>query len=284
MSRRIDAHQHFWRLDRGDYRWLTPALAPLYRDFLPRDLAPKLRAHAIDATILVQAADSLAESQFLLALAEANTFIAGVVVWVDLEARDAVDHLNALARHPKCVGVRPMIQDIADDAWMLKAECDDALRAVAQLGLTFDALVKPRHLPYLIRLAERHPDMKLVVDHGAKPAVAAGRNGSEFAKWRANLKELAQSPRVHCKLSGLVTEAGPEWTTEDLEPFVEVLWETFGGERLMWGSDWPVVELAGGYDVWWSAAHRLLGSLTVEQRDAVFGGNAATTYGLPGSN
>lgn len=280
MSLRIDAHQHFWSLARGDYRWLGPELRPLYRDFGPCDLAPYLAAHGIDATVLVQAADTVAETEFLLEIASARRFVAGVVGWVDFEAADAPDVLARLAQSEKLVGVRPMIQDLADERWMLRAQFAPVFRALIQLDLAFDALVKPQHLKHLAQLLEQHPELRVVIDHGAKPDVAAGRDWRGFAAWRSNLRALAAHPGVHCKLSGLVTEAAPGWTLDDLRPFSDELFAAFSAQRLMWGSDWPVVELAGGYDRWMHAARALGANLHPAEQLALFGASAAAFYGL----
>ncbi|MCY3002631.1 MAG: amidohydrolase family protein, partial [Planctomycetota bacterium] len=161
MTPRIDAHQHFWKLERGDYRWLGPELAPLYRDFGPQDLAPLRARHRIDGSVAVQAADTVAETEFLLGLAERDASVLGVVGWVDLEAHDAPDTLARLAQHPKLVGIRPMLQDLPDERWILRESVAPALRALAELDLAFDALVKPRHLPHLVTLVERHPDLSI---------------------------------------------------------------------------------------------------------------------------
>lgn len=282
MSVRIDAHQHFWELARGDYRWLTPASKGLYRDFGPADLLPRLHVGGIDRTVLVQAADSVAETEYLLALAARHELVAGVVGWVDLEAPDACDVLTRLARHDKLVGVRPMLQDLADDEWLLRPALAPALRALVELDLRFDALVLPRHLRHLRTFVERHPELAVVVDHGAKPRIAdGGRAWSGFAAWRAELSALSAFPNVSVKLSGLATEAQPDWHAADLRPFVEVLLDSFGPARCMWGSDWPVVELAGGYERWWDATDVILRALDSRERDAVFGGNAQRFYGLP---
>ncbi len=172
---RIDAHQHFWRLSRGDYGWLTPTLAPIYRDFEVPDLAPHLAANRISGTVLVQAAPTEAETRFLLRLAaESAGLIGGVVGWVDFEAPDVRERLARLAANPLLCGVRPMIQDIADADWMLERRLDEAFRAIVDLDLRFDALVQPRHLRNLRRLLDRHPDLRAVVDHGAKPDIANG--------------------------------------------------------------------------------------------------------------
>jgi len=273
----IDAHQHFWKLARGDYGWLTPDLAPLYRDFLPGDLDPLRRAANIEASVLVQAAATSDETRFLLEIAEATPWVAGVVGWVDLEAPDAADQLAALAERPVLRGIRPMIQDIADPDWMLSPALDAPLRALPELGLRFDALVKPPHLANLARLLERHPGLRVVIDHGGKPDIRAG----VFQGWAEDMTRLARDTDCCCKLSGLVTEAAQDWTDEALRPYVDHLLERFGPERLVWGSDWPVVELAGGYAAWRAASLRLLRGLDASARAGVLGGNARRFYGLP---
>jgi len=280
VSPRIDAHQHFWKLARGDYRWLRPELAPLYRDFGPQDLAPLRARHGIDGSVLVQAADSIAETEFLLALAAEDATILGVVGWVDFEAPDAPDTLARLARNPKLVGVRPMLQDIPDVRWMLRDKLAPAFRALVELNLAFDALVQPPHLPHLVRLVECWPDLRVVVDHGAKPVISAGLRWPARAAWGADLRALAAHPRLCCKLSGLVTEASPDWSDADLAPFAHELVEIFTPQRTMWGSDWPVVDLAGGYSRWYESAHALFAGLHAGERRALFGATAAEFYGL----
>lgn len=277
---RIDAHQHFWRLSRGDYGWLTPTLAPIYRDFEVPELAPHLAANRISGTVLVQAAPTEAETRFLLRLAaESAGLIGGVVGWVDFEAPDVRERLARLAANPLLCGVRPMIQDIADADWMLERRLDEAFRAIVDLDLRFDALVQPRHLRNLRRLLDRHPDLRTVVDHGAKPAIANGAR----EPWAADISALARETQAWCKLSGLVTEAKPDWTVVDLAPYAAHLLDCFGPARLIWGSDWPVVNLAGGYERWWSATTSLLSGLEPRERDAILGGNAERFYGLQAS-
>jgi L-fuconolactonase len=270
----IDAHQHFWRLDRGDYGWLTPALAPIYRDFGPGDLRPLLIRHGIEKTMLVQAAPTLAETRYLLDLAGTTDFVAGVIGWVDFEARNAPDIIASLATDPTLVGVRPMVQDIPDDDWLMKSELAPTFEALVAHGVVFDALVLPRHLPRLISLIERHPNLAVVVDHGGKPPIRDGVR----EPWASDMAAIAANSRVVCKLSGLVTEAAPGWTTADLRPYVDHLIDVFGPRRLLWGSDWPVVNLAGGYERWRQATDRLLAPLASEERRAVLGENAARVY------
>lgn len=280
MSPRIDAHQHFWKLARGDYRWLGPELTPLYRDFGPADLAPLRARHGIDGSVLVQAADSVAETEYMLALAAQDPTILGVVGWVDFEAKDVADTLERLARNPKLVGVRPMLQDIPDVRWMLRDNLAPAFAALVELNLAFDALVKPPHLPHLVRLVDRHPDLRIVVDHGAKPTISAGERWPARAAWSADLRRLAAHPRLHCKLSGLVTEASRDWSESDLAPYAHELVEIFTPQRTMWGSDWPVVDLAGGYSRWYESAHAVFAGLHAGERRALFGATAAEFYGL----
>ena len=263
---RIDAHQHYWRLDRGDYGWLTPELAAIYRDFGPADLAPALKRNAIARTILVQAAPTLAETDYLLALAADNPTIAGVVGWCDFAAAAQVE---ALAHNRLLVGLRPMVQDIADDDWLLNADLDAAFRALELHNIVFDALVLPRHLSRLIVLADRYPALAIVVDHAAKPHLRERR----FEPWRSDMAALAKRPNVVCKFSGLASEMGAAWTLDDLAPVANHLLATFGEARLLWGSDWPVLELASSYDRWFEAAQKLVGS-----SDAIFGANARRVY------
>jgi L-fuconolactonase len=273
----IDAHQHFWRVDRGDYGWLTPAEHPaICRDFGPDDLRPLMAAAGVTCTVLVQAAPTDAETQFLLDLARATPFVAGVVGWADLAAHDAPARVEALAGDPKLLGLRPMLQDLGDDAWILRPGVGPALDAMEQLGLRFDALVKPRHLSHLARLIEARPDLRVVIDHGAKPDIAAG----ELGGWAEEMRAIGRGSATCCKLSGLVTEAKADWTVEDLRPYVDVLLDAFGPARLMWGSDWPVVNEAGGYLGWRAAAETLTAQLPAEDRALIFGGAAAAFYGI----
>jgi L-fuconolactonase len=270
----IDAHQHFWRLDRGDYGWLTPALGAIHRDFGPDDLAPLLARHGIASTILVQAAPTLAETHWLLELAHRTPFVAGVVGWVDFDAGDAPDAIDALARDRKLVGVRPMVQDIADDDWLARPSHAPVFEAMIAHDLALDALVLPRHLPRLAHVIERHPALRVVVDHAAKPRI----RDRVVEPWRRDLAVVAAHPAVTCKLSGLLTEAGPSDDAAELAPWIDALLGLFGAGRLVWGSDWPVVNLAGGYDRWRAISIAALRALDAGERDAVLGANAKTVY------
>ncbi len=272
----IDSHQHFWRLDRGDYTWLTSGLAVIYRDFGPGDLAPILTRHGIEGTVLVQAAATVAETEYMLQLAGGCGFVRGVVGWVDFESPHAAAEMERLARNPKLKGLRPMIQDISDPAWMLRPALRPAFAALQRCGLRFDALLKPQHLAPFARFLDLYPDLPIVIDHGAKPAIALRR----FQEWAAAMRAIAQDQRLCCKISGLVTEAGPDWRLEDLYPYLDLLVESFGPERLMWGSDWPVVDLAGGYGRWREASLEYLARLNPAEQGAILGGTAVRFYGL----
>jgi len=274
-STRVDSHQHFWRLDRGDYGWLTPSLAPIYRDYLPEHLAPQLAQAGVGSTILVQAAATVEETRFMLELARENPFIAGVVGWVDFESGDVVETMASLAANPGLVGLRPMIQDIPDTEWMLEEQLAPAFEAMIDHGLVFDALVLPRHLPALLELAARYPDLAMVLDHGAKPPIAIG----DLAPWKEAITELARSSPMVCKLSGLVTEAGSA-DAAVLSASVEHLLESFGPARIMWGSDWPVCELVCSYGEWRSVTDTLLAKLRTTEREQIFSGTARATYGI----
>jgi L-fuconolactonase len=274
---RVDAHQHFWRPSRGDYGWLTPAAHPaICRKFLPADLEPLLNDAGIERTVLVQAAPTVAETEYLLGLAAETPFVAGVVGWTDLEAPDAAARIEAMAANCKLLGLRPMLQDLEDDAWILRPSIAAALEAMQASGLRLDALVTPRHLPHLARLLAARPGLKVVIDHGAKPDIAKGA----LDDWATQMRAIAADTGACCKLSGLVTETGGRWTEEDLKPYVDVLLEAFGPARLMWGSDWPVVNEAGGYAAWHSAAWALAEGCSLDERDLIFGGAAQAFYGI----
>jgi L-fuconolactonase len=271
---RIDAHVHVWTLARGDYGWLTPELAPIHRDFDLSDLAPHLSAAGMGGAILVQAAPTESETLFMLDVADKADLVRGVVGWTDFDAPDGVSHIEAMAARRLVVGLRPMVQDISDDDWLLRPYLAPQLAAMARHGLVFDALVLPRHLRRLLQVIERNPDLQFVLDHCAKPHLRTG----EIAEWRRDVAELAKRPNIVCKFSGLVTEAARDWQIADLRPAADHVRACFGPSRLLWGSDWPVVNLAGGYEKWLAAAETLLHDLSSAEKADVFGGNAARIY------
>lgn len=271
----VDAHVHFWRIGRNDCSWPPPELAAIHRDFLPDDWRREADAAGVDAAIAVQSQPSERDTAWLLDLAHGDARIAGVVGWADLAAPDAARRIAALTSHPKLRGLRPMLQDLPDDDWILQPSLTPAIEAMLAHDLCFDALVKPRHLPHLLRFAEQHPALPIVIDHAAKPDITHG----VIDPWRTQIAALAGVPNVSCKLSGLVTEAGDAWHPDALRPYVEHLLATFGPRRLLWGSDWPVVKLAADYSRWFDLADNLAG-LAGDERAALFGGNAIRFYGI----
>ncbi len=272
--KRIDSHQHFWQLARGDYAWLTPELELLYRDFLPNDLQPILKSADVEKTVLVQAAETTAETQFLLQLAQENEFIGGVVGWVNMECADAVEQLTHFSENPYFKGIRPMIQDITDINWMLKPELAPVFEYLVENNLTFDALVMPKHLDVLYALLLRYPELNVVIDHGAKPDIA----NELTPQWFEKIALIASDTSALCKLSGLVTEAGNEPTLSKLNPYMAHLLKSFGAERLMWGSDWPVIKLASDYSSWIKQVESFLKYLPEKEQQLVWATNAQQFY------
>ncbi len=273
---RIDAHQHFWTLSRGDYGWMSPDLAPIYRDFGPDDIEPLRQAAGIDRTIVVQAADTVAETEFILALADSTDWVAGVVGWVDMDGTNAIKTLEHLARNQHFKGIRPMIQDIADGDWILRPALDPVFDALSRMGLTFDALVLPRHLKNLRIRLDRHPDLRCVIDHAAKPDLATGN----LDGWRRDISDVAVNTQALCKLSGLLTEAGEDPTKESIEPAVAHILDVFGAPRLMFGSDWPVLRLASDYLPWVEMVDQFCQGLSAVDRWAIWGDTAAAFYNV----
>jgi L-fuconolactonase len=274
----IDAHQHFWLLSRADYDWLRPDQAVLYRDYLPTDLAPLLLDNGVRATVLVQATPSEVETRYLFRLAQENSFIAGVIGWVDFESPVAPLRISALMADGsgKLKGVRQMIQDIADPHWISQPAFDAAFEAIIANDLVFDALVRPPQIDALRRRLMRHPTMRAILNHAGKPDI--GNDG--FGVWADDLERLARDTGVHCKLSGLLTEAGTMSSTESLAPYVEHIFRCFGPERVLWGSDWPVLNLAGDYAHWLALSRDLVGHFAPSHVEAVFADTAAHFYRL----
>ena len=274
----IDAHHHFWQLSRGDYPWPNDSVAPIFRDFGPGDLTPLLNEAGVTKTVLVQATDTVAESEFLLTLASHHPMIAGVVGWVDLSAPDACDVIDQVRGNPLLKGLRPMLQNIDDTDWILRPEVQPALSHMAALDLAFDALIQPRHLPVIAALADRHPNLRIVIDHLAKPQMGQGR--LPVPDWHQGMADLAARPNVWCKLSGMVTEAGPDWQPADLQPFAQHVLSIFAPGRIMFGSDWPVVNLASDYASWIQFVRSAIAAFSDQEQAQIMGGTAAAFYRL----
>lgn len=275
---RIDSHQHFWKASRGDYHWMSPAVSVLCHDYLPEDLQPLLAKNNIDKTILVQAAQTKAETDFLLELAEQNDFIAGVIGWLDLDSPNFPAELDLYLKKPKFLGVRPMLQDLADDAWILRPRVVDSLKVLAERDIPFEFLTYTRHLPHVLKVLDAVPRLRAVVDHVSKPEIKS----QKLDPWRSLMADVAKHTNVYCKLSGMITEADLKaWKVDDLRPYVEHVWKCFGVDRVMYGSDWPVCLLAGSYDKVIIALQAILKPhLNAKKEAAVFGGNAARFYKL----
>jgi len=273
----LDSHQHFWQVGRFDYPWMTSDLGVLYRDYLPHDLAPIIEARGVTKTVLVQASNSVAESRWLLNLADENSFIAGVVGWVDLMSPIIDAQLDELTTHPKFKGVRHLVESEPNDNWLVQASVLSGLRQLSKYRLSYDLLVHSRHLKYVPQVVETVPELTFVIDHLAKPPIAK----NEIKEWSEALKPLASYEHVHCKLSGLVTEANwTSWKPDDLRPYVEYALELFGADRLMFGSDYPVCLLAASYDRVLDAFQEILAPLSDADREKIFSNNAAKFYRL----
>ncbi|OCT14674.1 amidohydrolase [Paenibacillus pectinilyticus] len=275
---RIDAHQHYWKIDRGDYGWLSPKLPVLYRDFLPDDLTPHLGQNHLDQTIVVQAAPTLEETDYLLALSEHSDTIAGVVGWLDLDDPDYVVHYKKHSEHPNYVGFRIMIQEMADARAILQPHFVEALRYFASEDVPVDLLVVAHQLEPVIELLELVPGLRAVIDHIAKPSIAAG----VIEPWKSQMAAIAAHPNIYCKVSGMVTEAShTDWKQEDFTTYIQHILASFGTERVMFGSDWPVCLLAAGYeDVVDVVTHALPEGWSEEANARLFGLNAKAFYKL----
>ena len=275
----IDAHFHSWQLSRGDYGWLTPEIGSIYRDVAVADWQKLAEPQGITGGVLVQAAPTVAETVHLLALAEANPAVLGVVGWVDFTAADAVLQIEQLAKQAKLKGLRPMLHDLPDPAWILQPVVQAALASMEKLGLVFDALIHPAHLPHILTIAQRYPKLSIVIDHGGKPEIAHGVE-TAWQPWADGMVALADLPNVSCKLSGLLTEAGKSSNPTICTPWIEYILEVFGTERIIWGSDWPVLELASDYELWFEECYLLTKKYSQPQSDNIFSNNANRIYKL----
>jgi len=278
MDMDIDTHQHFWQYNPAEHTWMTAGMAGLKRDLLPPDLKPLLDANGIGGTVAVQARQSLAETEWLLALAAQYPFILGVVGWVDLQSPAVDEQLRRFAANPKLVGVRHVVQDEPDDQFMLRPAFLRGLEALGAFDLAYDLLLYPKHLSVAAKVVQKFPRQRFVLDHIAKPFIKAGR----LAPWDEELRVLARFSNVTCKVSGMVTEAAwSQWTPEDFQPYLDVVFDCFGSSRLMFGSDWPVCTLAAHYREVVDLVRDYLRGLPSTAVARVMGQNALATYRLP---
>ncbi len=273
----VDSHHHLWDLDFLEYPWMPAGNNILRKNYLPQELVPILKSNGVNKTIVVQAHESVKETQWLLDLAEANDFISGVVGWVDLTNPNLDVVLDLLQQKEHFVGVRNLVHDEPDDEWLIKQEVLEGLKEIARRGLTYDLLLRPRHLKHVPYLAEQVPGLRMVVDHIAKPMIAEGM----VEPWATDIAFVATVPEVYCKVSGMVTEADLEnWDIEDIKPYISHVVEQFGYNRLMFGSDWPVCLLAASYKQVTDLVLSSIGLASPEDRASLMGGNALKFYDL----
>ena len=276
----VDTHQHFWNLEEVAYPWLVPAYGPIYRNFGPEELAPQLAAANINKTVIVQAMDSYADTDSMLAIAHSYDWVAGVVGWVPIhDPEETGKKLEEYTQNPYFKGMRHLIHEESNPDWVLQKQVIESLNLLAERALTFDVVaVFPNHLKHVPTLAEQAPNLKMVIDHLAKPPLAADQR----LIWREQLAAAAESPNVYAKISGLntVTPDFENWTYEDIKPLVDYAIEQFGPDRLMFGSDWPVAVLAGDYAKVVAETHKCLADLSPQEQAAILGETGSAFYKL----
>lgn len=277
----IDAHHHFWRYDPAQYPWIDDAKRPLKRDFLPEHLEAEIEAAGVDGVVSVQARQTLEETAWLLDLAEQHGFIRGVVGWAPLVSPQLPELIGPLAERRKLKSLRHVLQDEPDPDYMLRADFDRGIRSLSEFGLAYDILIFERHLPQAVQLVDRHPQQTFIVDHIAKARIGEGI----VSPWRENIRELARRQNVSCKISGMATEADwRRWTPDQLRPYFDVVLDAFGLRRLMFGTDWPVCQLACGYRQWKDLVSAWIAGLSSSEQQRILGGTAIEAYRLNSSN
>ena len=283
MSGIIDAHQHVWDLAQAEYAWLGPEAGVLHRDFGMDDVAPEFAAAGVTGTVLVQSADNDEDTEHMFAVAETAPIVLGIVGYVPLhEPERAAERLAELVKRPRFCGVRNLIHDRPDPQWLLRPDVDEGLGLLERAGVPFDVVgVLPEHLEAVLAISERHPDLDLVIDHLNKPPIGL----ADHEPWASLMTRVAANPRVRGKVSGLYSAIGDpsDWTVDAIRPILDHVLEAFGPDRLMYGGDWPVSLIAGGYARVWSGIDELLGGLDAADRDLILAGTARSFYSLPGS-
>lgn len=277
----IDAHFHLWRIGRNGCVWPTSDLTSIYRDFDLGMIESIAESAGVTSGVLIQSQEDDRDTDYLLDLAEGSSFVKAVVGWVDMLSPVAIDRISNLRKYSKFKGLRPMLQSLPEDDWILQPELDKVFCAMKQQNLSFDALIKPRHLLSIAELAKRHPDLSIVIDHAAKPIIADALPDD----WCKGMINLAGFTNVYCKISGLMTEAKPQQSPESISAYIRFLLSIFGSKRLIWGSDWPVIRLAEGrvamdYSGWLDFVRRALSDLSEDDTSSIFSKNAATFYSI----
>jgi len=276
-SYRVDAHQHFWIYNQEEYKWIDESMAKLQRDFLPPHLNRVLKRNSIDFCVTVQARQTLQETKWLLELAQNNSFMKGIVGWVDLKSSSVEKDLEQFAVYRNFKGVRHVLQDEDDDRYMLRLDFRQGLRQLEKYGLAYDILIYSRHIKYVSTLVGEFPQQKFIIDHLAKPLIKEGK----IELWKKDIRKLAKADNVFCKLSGMVTEANwNSWRQEDFVPYMETLLEFFGPNRLLFGSDWPVCTVAAKYEQVLGIVTHFISSLSPAEQACIMGQNAIDFYNL----
>ncbi|MDA1264261.1 MAG: amidohydrolase family protein [Planctomycetota bacterium] len=274
---RIDAHQHFWDYDPERYGWITEDMQVLATDYGPEELKPHLDEHGLDGSVVVQARQDLDETRWMLGLTEKFGFLKGVVGWVDLRSPELGGQLDELCAHDKLVGVRHVVQDEPDERFLLREDFCAGVAQLAARGLVYDVLIYPQQLPAALEFTARFPEQPMVLDHIAKPTIGRG----ELEPWTTQMRELGTRANLTCKVSGMITEARwNDWRPQDFHPYLDVVLEAFGPERLMFGSDWPVCRLSGEYGPMQAIVADYFADLTDDEKSALWGGTAVRAYGL----
>jgi L-fuconolactonase len=277
MAETIDAHQHLWSYQSSEYAWISEKMSVLARDYLPEQLRVEMKKATVDGTVVVQARQTVSETEWLLSLARNSTILRGVVGWAPISSETFPQELERLRQEKKLKGLRHVIQDEPDDNFILRSDFNRGISAMASSGLVYDILVFARQLPATMQFVDKHPNQVFVVDHIAKPSISK----AILDPWRSHIRQLAQRKNVYCKISGMVTEANwSNWRMEDLQPYVDTVLGAFGPDRLMAGSDWPVCLLATTYSDWFVTLHKMLHSLSATEQESIFGGVASQVYRL----
>ena len=277
MMRRIDAHHHLWRYTPQEYGWLDESMSALRRDFLPKDLVAAMATAGMDGSVAVQARQTMEETRWLLRLADECEAIEGVVGWAPIAGEDFPGVMEEFEERPKLKGLRHVIQGEKDENYILREDFNSGIRAMLGSGLVYDILIYERHLPQTIEFVDEHPEQVFVLDHIAKPMIREGLT----EPWAVRMRELGRRENVWCKVSGMVTEADwSAWTPASLKPYLDVVVEAFGPQRLMAGSDWPVCLVACEYGRWFDVLREYFAGFSETEKDAVFGGTAAEVYDL----
>ena len=275
----IDSHQHFWDPSRGDYHWMPKDNPILNRKYEVKDLSEASGSIDLHKTILVQAAATNAETEYMLHIAESSDLVCGVVGWVNFEDKNQLNQLRIFSKHPKFIGVRPMIQDIPDENWVLNKNFDIFFKSIIDLDLSFDTLGFPIHLENFYIIASKYPKLRFVIDHLMKPKIYNNKQ-EEFIHWKKGMSKLSRLDNVYCKFSGMVTEACENWDEQDLKPYSDEILNLFTDKKIMWGSDWPVCNLRTNYLGWYNAAINLTNELSLAEKQNIFYNNSINFYKL----